>query len=89
MPVIKLKRGRAARWAGINPVLEDGEPGVETDTKKLKIGDGVTPWLDLPYYGSQGGTADEDLLQHVQAEAPHPAYDEGVSPFLLYENAKV
>lgn len=45
----KLKRGTAARWAEVNPILEQGEPGFVYDSNLLKIGDGVTPWNDLPY----------------------------------------
>lgn len=52
---IKFTRATAARWTLLNPVLDDGQPGFEKDTSKLKIGDGVTPWLTLPYVS--GGTA--------------------------------
>jgi hypothetical protein len=45
----KLKRGTAARWAEVNPILEQGEPGFVYDSNRLKIGDGITPWNDLPY----------------------------------------
>ena len=45
----KLKRGTAARWAELNPILEQGEPGFVYDENRLKVGDGVTPWNDLPY----------------------------------------
>lgn len=45
----KFKRGTAARWAELNPVLEAGEPGFVYDTNQLKIGDGKTSWNDLPY----------------------------------------
>lgn len=45
----KLKRGTEARWAEVNPVLALGEPGFVYDTNRLKIGDGVTAWNDLPY----------------------------------------
>ena len=45
----KLKRGTAARWAELNLVLEQGEPGFVYDQNRLKIGDGITPWNDLPY----------------------------------------
>lgn len=45
----KLKRGTAARWQELNLVLQAGEPGVELDTLRLKIGDGDTAWNDLPY----------------------------------------
>lgn len=44
-----LKRGTAARWVEVNPVLHQGEPGFEFDTGMLKIGDGVHAWVDLEY----------------------------------------
>lgn len=49
---IQFKRGTAARWIELNLVLAAGEPGFESDTKKMKIGDGTTAWRDLPYIGS-------------------------------------
>ncbi len=45
----QLRRDTASNWASVNPVLELGEPGVETDTLKLKIGDGTTAWSSLGY----------------------------------------
>jgi hypothetical protein len=50
---IQLRRSPAGIWASTNNgniVLQEGEPGYETDTKKLKIGDGSTPWATLPYF---------------------------------------
>lgn len=49
MATLQFKRGTAARWVELNPILAAGEPGFEYDTKKLKIGDGVTPWNSLSY----------------------------------------
>jgi hypothetical protein len=46
---VAFRRGKAADWAQINPVLFPGEPGLEIDTDRLKLGDGQTRWLDLPY----------------------------------------
>ena len=51
MSTIQFKRGVAARWAELNPVLQAGEPGFVTDENRLKIGDGITAWNDLPYQG--------------------------------------
>lgn len=45
----QVKRGTAARWEELNPILNPGEPGFEIDTFKLKIGNGSTPWKELPY----------------------------------------
>jgi hypothetical protein len=46
----KLRRGPAAEWTTDNPILSSGEPGIESDTGKLKIGDGVNYWTSLPYF---------------------------------------
>ena len=53
---IQLRRGKAAFWTDENPVLHPGEPGFETDTEKLKIGDGKTHWRELDYFVDGGGT---------------------------------
>lgn len=45
----QLRRDTAANWTAENTVLDLGEPGFETDTRKLKIGDGVTGWNSLDY----------------------------------------
>jgi hypothetical protein len=46
---ILLRRGTSAEWSASNPILLEGEVGVETDSKKLKVGDGLTAWISLPY----------------------------------------
>jgi len=85
----KLRRGTSVEWAAKDPVLEAGEPGIETDTHRLKVGDGLTRWVALPYYGSSEGDAQPLLDEHINSETPHPVYDEGVSLLLIYQNAKV
>ena len=46
---IQLRRGLAAQWTSVNPVLAGGEAGFESDTLKIKIGDGTTNWNSLGY----------------------------------------
>ena len=46
----KLRSDTAADWTAANPVLLLGEIGVETDTRRYKIGDGTTAWVGLSYY---------------------------------------
>lgn len=53
---VQVKRKTAAAWTAADPVLLAGEPGFESDTGKLKIGDGATPWTGLSYIGGAGGT---------------------------------
>lgn len=55
---IQLRRGTASQWSTVNPVLSDGEPGVEKDTGRVKFGDGVSTWLALPYAGMTTVTYD-------------------------------
>lgn len=54
----KLKRGTSAKWQELNLVLEAGEPGFEIDTNSLKIGNGYTPWNELPYIATGSGSGE-------------------------------
>jgi len=56
MSTIKLRRDTAANWLAANPVLSLAEPGLETDTNKVKYGDGVHHWSELSYAGGASGT---------------------------------
>lgn len=52
---IQLRRDTAAAWTAADPVLLDGEVGIEKDTGKAKLGDGVSTWSALPYcWGASG-----------------------------------
>lgn len=46
---IQFRRDTRARWAEINPVLMEGEVGLEIDTQNIKMGDGTHAWNDLEY----------------------------------------
>ena len=46
---LQNRRDTAANWTSNNPTLAAGEIGYETDTAKLKIGDGTTVWNSLSY----------------------------------------
>lgn len=45
----RLRRRTAADWTSVNEVLLSAEAGLETDTRRVKYGDGVTAWNSLPY----------------------------------------
>lgn len=51
---IKLRRDIAINWTTINPVLSNGEVGVELDTQQIKLGSGSVPWNNLPYLNTIG-----------------------------------
>jgi hypothetical protein len=65
MITLQHKRGTAANWTLRNPVLAQGEFGLETDTSKLKIGDGVTAWTLLPYFSPSAGNLDGGLPDSI------------------------
>lgn len=49
LDLIQIRRDYAAAWTVVNPILDDGEPGYELDTGKMKIGDGASHWNAMPY----------------------------------------
>lgn len=62
MTRIKLRRATAAEWTAADPVLAQGEPGVEYDTLYMKIGNGTLIWSSLPYQlGGFSATATLDF----------------------------
>ena len=61
---IQVRRGTAAQWTSTNPTLAAGEWGFESDTGKVKIGNGSTAWNSLGYTGAgdiEGVTAGTGL----------------------------
>lgn len=44
-----LRDDTAANFTADNPVLAAGEIGWESNTRKMKVGDGVTAWTSLGY----------------------------------------
>lgn len=64
---IQNRRGTASQWTSVNPTLLSGELGVETDTGKLKVGDGSTAWASRNYAG--GSTNASDLVSGTLNDA--------------------
>jgi len=62
---IQLRHDTSDNWSAINPILLEGEVGLELDIGKQKVGDGVTAWnnLDYNYYTE---TETDDLLADKQ-----------------------
>ena len=46
---VKIFQDTQENLSKANPMLLSGEWGMETDTGRLKIGDGMKEWLSLPY----------------------------------------
>ena len=47
--LIQLRRDAAADWTSNDPTLPEGVWGLETDTGRVKVGDGATAWTSLGY----------------------------------------
>ena len=69
---IQLRNDTAANWKAANPVLLKGELGIEIDTRKLKIGDGISPWTGLKY------VSDNVLVENTNPTATDTDHDVGV-----------
>ena len=80
---IVLRHDTAANWEKYNPVLLEGEMGVETDTNLLKVGDGTSTWVALDYINkfegststathyegtAEEGETDNDVIERVLGE---------------------
>ena len=76
---IQFRRDTAARWSSINPILMEGEIGLETDTNHIKIGNGSSAWNNLEYgkgvvnltneLGTSSDLAVSQLLAHRLSKA--------------------
>jgi hypothetical protein len=47
--ILQFRRDTATNWTSNNPILSQGEVGLETDTSAYKVGDGTSPWNGLIY----------------------------------------
>jgi hypothetical protein len=72
-----LRRDTDINWTRSNPLLGSGEPGFEYNTGKLKVGDGVTYWRQLPYIG--GNTS--GIIDSFDGGTPSSVY--GTTPGII------
>lgn len=87
---MKQRRRTAAEWVSSNEVLLQGEWGLETDDRFLKIGEGTTAWNSLSYFNTDNvkegvsnlfftnaradARAGAVVATHVAAGDPHTQY---------------
>lgn len=78
----------STEWTAKNPLLQRGEIGAESDTHRIKVGDGTTYWNDLPYasdavatWGAiNGDIADQtDLVTALNAKQDKLTAGDGIS----------
>jgi len=58
---IKIKRAISTRWSEVNPVLSAGELGLESNTARLKVGDGSSAWNTLEYLYVDPSPIDDNI----------------------------
>ena len=46
---VKHKRGTTLQWSTATYILKDGEIGVDTTLYKIKVGDGIRTWSQIPF----------------------------------------
>lgn len=63
---IKFRRDTSVNWFNVNPILLEGEMGLETNSNMFKLGDGITVWRNLPYIS--GGTSVENHVGYLTCE---------------------
>lgn len=72
---MQQRRGTSSQWTAANPVLGDGEIGIEKDTGVVKVGNGVSTWNQLsPILGSSylpllGKAYDSERLDGLDSSA--------------------
>lgn len=76
---IQLRRDLSGNWTSTNPILAQGEPGVELDTNRMKVGDGVTAWSELAYIISETTTENQFIRVNGLGGNYYTGYPESVS----------
>lgn len=81
---LRVPSNTSAGWGSVNPILLKGEIGWESDTNKIKIGDGTTPWADLDYVlgSGEGGSTPleiENRLSFLEEKAVIKEEGKGLS----------
>ena len=71
-----IKINTRANWSATNPVLLPGELAVEMPSRNVKIGNGISNWNKLEYFGSPGywGSFYDSTSQTATVNTPTSIY---------------
>jgi hypothetical protein len=91
---IQVRRDSAADWISNDPTASAGQPCHETDTDRLKVGDGATAYTDLQHFGTNAplvskSAAYTTTLDDAGAVIFHPVADTNNRTFTIDSNANV
>tara|TARA_R110001606_G_scaffold361791_2_gene515505 strand:- start:1469 stop:1864 length:396 start_codon:yes stop_codon:yes gene_type:complete len=87
VPKIQFRRDTAAQWTTHNPVLLAGEIGIETDTYRFKLGDGVTAWTGINYSSKALVDDPEDYVRYLDISSI--TYVNDLATSITYENGSL
>jgi len=62
---IQFRRDTVENWEEYNPILADGEIGIERDSQRFKLGDGIKVWTELPYSSNR---LTDDYFAYIDKE---------------------
>jgi hypothetical protein len=80
---LQFRRGTTTDWFNSNPILAQGEIGVDLTTSKFKIGDGTLHWNDLGYSNNLTGLADiPDVLATNPLNGSVLVYDVSINKWV-------
>jgi hypothetical protein len=69
---LQFRRGTASEWTIANPILAEGELGLELDSNKFKLGNGITRWNSLLY------TSTFNVTKDISSDITYPTFVSGV-----------
>ena len=80
---VDIRSDTSGNFTSANPTLKAGEPAFETDTKKLKVGDGSTAWTSLVYTAIPltFGIANGNSLKVDEPDGSYTASDGDIAQF--------
>lgn len=67
---VPLRSGTSAEWVASTLILGVGELGLDTDAGVIRVGDGVTPFADLPDFGGSSAVTGPAVLFGLDPEDP-------------------
>ena len=60
---IQFRKDTGANWSSVNPVLADGEMGLNTTDRTFKLGNGVTAWNSLTTISGPAGKGISNIVR--------------------------
>jgi hypothetical protein len=86
---ILIRRDTTPNWQSVNPILSNGELGIEIKndgTRKIKLGTGDIPWNSLDYFIDDFVT-NQDFATHRSDTTAHYATDTPVANLIARYNS--